>query len=205
MIKFKNIYVKKKDKVILDHISGRVKAGDKILITGPSGSGKTTFLKTLLFFDYPETADISFQNQKVGKKGIHNYRASFGYIGQNPPAFGGKTASLIRFMVRNCRAIDDRLYEMMDFFSLGSEVLESSFLSLSNGEKQRINIIISLLLDRKIYLLDEITSNLDPENVHKTIQCFTRNDFTCLVVSHQEEWRSFATRKWFLNGTLKEI
>jgi len=205
LIKFENIYVKKKDKVILNHISGEIREGDRILITGPSGSGKTTFLKTLLFFDYPETAEISFQNRKVSKKDIHQYRSVFGYIGQNPPAFTGKTSSLMRFMVRNIEDKHKQLMELMDFFSLDDKLLDSSFLSLSNGEKQRINIIISLLLNRNIYLLDEITSNLDPENVQKTIRCFSREDLTCLVVSHQEEWQTFATRRWNLNGTLKEV
>jgi len=205
LIKFENIYVKKKDKVVLNHISGEIREGDRVLITGPSGSGKTTLLKTLLFFDYPETADIRFQNQKIGKKDIHHYRSSFGYIGQNPPAFTGKTSSLMRFMVRDIVEKQNRLKELMVFFSLEDELLESAFVSLSNGEKQRINIIISLLLNRNIYLLDEITSNLDPENVQKTIRCFSREDFTCLVVSHQEEWQSFATRRWHLNGSLKEV
>lgn len=205
MIKFENIYVKKKDKIILNHISGEIREGDRILMTGPSGSGKTTLLKTLLFFDYPETVDISYQNRKVGKKDIRHYRSVFGYIGQNPPAFTGKTSSLMRFMVRDMDEKQTRLKELMDFFSLGNALLESAFVSLSNGEKQRINIIISLLLNRNIYLLDEITSSLDPENVQKTIRCFYREDLTCLVVSHQKEWQSFATRRWHLNGTLKEV
>lgn len=204
MIKFENIYVKKKNKVVLNHLSGEIHEGDKILITGPSGSGKTTFLKTLLFFDYPQTAEITLNNQKVGKKHIHNYRALFGYIGQNPPAFTGKTSSLMRLMVRNIDAKEEKLHTFMDFFSLDPALLENPFLSLSNGEKQRINIIISLLLDRKIYLLDEITSNLDPDNVQKTIQCFTRDDLTCLIVSHQKEWQTLATRHWILNKTLTE-
>jgi len=205
LIKFENIYVKKKDKIILNHISGEIREGDRILMTGPSGSGKTTLLKTLLFFDYPETADISYQNRKVGKKDIHHYRSVFGYIGQNPPAFTGKTSSLMRFMVRDMDEKQTQLKELMDFFSLGNALLESAFVSLSNGEKQRINIIISLLLNRNIYLLDEITSSLDPENVQKTIRCFYREDLTCLVVSHQKEWQSFATRRWHLNGSLKEV
>jgi len=205
LIKFENIYVKKKDKVILNHISGEIREGDRILMTGPSGSGKTTLLKTLLFFDYPETADISYQNGKVGKKNIHHYRSAFGYIGQNPPAFTGKTSSLMRLMVRDMDEKQTQLKELMDFFSLENALLENTFVSLSNGEKQRINIIISLLLNRSIYLLDEITSNLDPENVQKTIRCFSREDLTCLVVSHQEEWKSFATRRWHLNGSLKEV
>lgn|GEM_PF-7063151 len=204
MIKFENIYVKKKDKVVLNGISGEIKEGDKILLTGPSGSGKTTLLKTLLFFDYPESESILYKNSRVNKKNIRQYREIFAYIGQNPPAYNGSTGSLLRFMVRDLNDKEYKLTNLMEYYLLSPELLKSPFLSLSNGEKQRFNIIMSLLMERKIYLLDEITSNLDPENVQKTIDCFLNENFTCLVISHQKEWKKFATRHWILKGNLEE-
>lgn len=205
MIKFENIYVKKKDKVVLNHISGQISEGDRILITGPSGSGKTTLLKTLLFFDYPESATILYRNDSVNKKNIRDYREAFAYIGQNPPAYIGSTGSLIKFMVRDLMDKDKKFKNLMEYYHLNHELLKSPFLSLSNGEKQRFNIIMALLMERKIYLLDEITSNLDPDNVQKTIDCFSNESFTCLVISHQKDWEKFATRHWYLKESLEEI
>lgn len=205
MIKFENIYVKKKDKVVLKNISGTISEGDRILLTGPSGSGKTTLLKTLLFFDYPESSSILYRNERITKKNIRQYREAFAYIGQNPPAYSGSTGSLIKFMVRNLTEKEKKLEKLMEYYLLSSELLRSPFLSLSNGEKQRFNIIMALLMERKIYLLDEITSNLDPDNVEKTIDCFSNENFTCLVISHQKDWKKFSTRHWYLKGTLEEI
>ena len=205
MIKFENIYVKKKDKVVLNHISGQISEGDRILITGPSGSGKTTLLKTLLFFDYPESASIQYRNDIVNKKNIREYREAFAYIGQNPPAYNGSTGSLLKFMVRDLMDKDKKFKNLMEYYHLNHELLKSPFLSLSNGEKQRFNIIMALLMERKIYLLDEITSNLDPDNVQKTIDCFSNKSFTCLVISHQKDWEKFATRHWYLKESLEEI
>ncbi len=205
MIKFENIYVKKKDKVVLNNISGFIREGDRILLTGPSGSGKTTLLKSLLLFDYPESFSIVYKNNPVNKENIRQYRKAFAYIGQNPPAYNGSTDSLIKFMIRDLSDKEEKLKRLMEYYHLNPELFKSPFLSLSNGEKQRFNIIMALLMEREIYFLDEITSNLDPENVQKTIDCFSNEKITCLVISHQKDWKEFAARHWVLKGSLEEI
>jgi len=65
---------------------------------------------------------------------------------------------------------------------------------VSGGQQQRLAIVRGLLLKREIYLLDEITSNLDGINKKLIIDIFKNmNDVSILSVSHDEEWISYAT------------
>ena len=72
---------------------------------------------------------------------------------------------------------------------LEDDILDKNFQELSGGEKQRIGILIALLLNRDIYLLDEVTSALDV-NLKKTVADYflARENWTLLVISHDREW-----------------
>ncbi len=66
---------------------------------------------------------------------------------------------------------------------------------LSGGEKQRIAIITALLLERPVYLLDEITSSLDPSGKGAVIDYFRKSKFTLLAAAHDREFAAIAHRR----------
>ena len=60
---------------------------------------------------------------------------------------------------------------------------------LSGGEKQRIGILIALMLGRDIFLLDEATSALDSELKKRVVDNFLKHeDWTVFIISHDKEW-----------------
>ena len=60
---------------------------------------------------------------------------------------------------------------------------------LSGGEKQRLAIIVSILLERKVFLLDEVTSSLDKHLKKKVINYFIeQDDWTIVAISHDPGW-----------------
>ncbi|MCK4941335.1 ATP-binding cassette domain-containing protein, partial [candidate division WOR-3 bacterium] len=64
-----------------------------------------------------------------------------------------------------------------------------NFEKLSGGEKQRILIVIALLLKRSVFLLDEVTSALDSELKEKVRDFFLKgDDWTVMVISHDKDW-----------------
>ena len=72
---------------------------------------------------------------------------------------------------------------------LEHDILDKNFQELSGGEKQRIGILTSLLLNRDIYLLDEVTSALDMKLKKKVADYFlAQEDWTLLIISHDQEW-----------------
>jgi putative ABC transport system ATP-binding protein len=83
----------------------------------------------------------------------------------------------------------EKLRVFMRELELEYDILDKNFQELSGGEKQRIGILITLLLNRDIYLLDEITSALDVNLKKKVADYFlAREDWIILVISHDREW-----------------
>ena len=77
----------------------------------------------------------------------------------------------------------------MKELELNQDILEKNFENLSGGEKQRIGILIALMLERDVFLLDEVTSALDSELKKKVVDHFLKHkDWTLFIISHDREW-----------------
>ena len=197
MIEIKNLTVKKNDLLILDDINLTIHRNEKILITGKSGSGKSTLLKNILFFDEKTEGDIIFEDEKISYKNIDSFRQKIIYIGQKAPAFNGPVKEFLNipfeFKSAEGRKPDkETVIKFLVKVSFDKSVLIKNFNSLSGGEQQRITIVQSLLLKKKIFLLDEITSSLDEENIRRVVDLFNDTDKTVLAVSHNSDWKYFA-------------
>jgi putative ABC transport system ATP-binding protein len=74
---------------------------------------------------------------------------------------------------------------------------------VSGGEKQRIAVARALLLGKKVFLADEITSALDEESSRVVLELFASSDYTILSVSHDPAWQArFPIRLSISGGTL---
>jgi putative ABC transport system ATP-binding protein len=81
------------------------------------------------------------------------------------------------------------LASLLEFLRLKESILQEDFEKLSGGEKQRILIVIALLLRRSVFLLDEVTSALDAELKEKVRDHFIKkDDWTVIVISHDKDW-----------------
>jgi putative ABC transport system ATP-binding protein len=90
---------------------------------------------------------------------------------------------------KNIEISKDKIVELLEYFDLESKILEKDFQDLSGGEKQRISIIVSILLDKELYLLDEITSSLDNKMKKKVVDYFVdKMDKTQIIISHDNHW-----------------
>jgi putative ABC transport system ATP-binding protein len=205
------ITVQRDSRTILHDIDLTVQKGDKILIQGPSGSGKSTLLKAILGFARGVAGTILLDGDKIDGTSIARLRNHFAYIGQKPLVFEGTVREYlaIPFTFRHNRGKSpdqQRARDLLASLGFGPEVLTSGYHTLSGGEQQRITIAQALLLDREIHLLDEVTSSLDEANIFRVIELFTaKPDQTVITVSHNKEWRAYATRVLTLeSGVLRE-
>jgi putative ABC transport system ATP-binding protein len=83
----------------------------------------------------------------------------------------------------------EKIQRLFEWFELDDSILKKEFKSLSGGEKQRIVLILSLLLERNVLLLDEPTSSLDSSLKSKVVDYFVNDpSLTVVVISHDPQW-----------------
>ena len=184
------------NKKVLNNVSFKVKAGEKVLLMAPSGFGKTTLLKLLAGQLTPSAGSITIdQNNLTGNwLKSHDY---FGYINQKPFMFDrsllfnltlGKKYSEAE--LQNAIKLAG-LYELVNEKGLDYQIGQNGN-NLSGGQIQRIEIARSILAKRPILLADEATSALDNELSLQIHQVLLKNSNFAVIevahkISHQEK------------------
>lgn len=193
MINIVNLKIDYNKKNIIENFNLSIKKGEKVVITGVSGSGKSSILKAILGFIIPSSGDILINGERLTAKTVNSFRRNMCYVSQGIDFPNEKISVLIEeiFNYKNNKKYKkniEKLEHYLKLFNLDSSILEKNIDELSGGEKQRIGIVIALLLDREIFILDEITSALDSEMKKKTVNYFLNADKTVIAVSHDSEW-----------------
>ena len=196
-IEFRNvgfIYPKNKDKII-DNINLIIKPGEKVAFVGRSGAGKTTLTKLLLRFYDPSEGKILLDGINVKRLKKSTLRSYIGVVPQEPIMFnntikfnltyGREDAAMeeINDVAQKANIVDfvEKLPQGWD-----TQVGERG-IKLSGGQKQRLAIARALLVNPKILIFDEATSNLDSES-EKQIQTALAQaavSRTVIVVAHR--------------------
>lgn len=167
-----------------------VQRGHKISIVGKSGQGKSTFLN--IFSRYIEIEDKNYKIDGEIKQG----NLDLAYISQEIDLFD---LSVKENLCLGKEISDEKLMNILKEAGLEEwvEKLENGLdtvvgergMKLSVGQKQRLNLIRGILLDKDVYVLDEPTSNLDKETeklIVNLIQKYLENK-TVVIVTHREE------------------
>ena len=149
-------------------ISFNVKKGEVFGLLGPNGAGKTTTIKLLLGLLEPNEGTIKIMglNPEIDEVQI---KSRVGYVSEEPLIFKSLTPKdLFNFIASirklNAEETSERAQEYME--SLGAlEYYEQLVATLSHGNKQKIQIISSILHDPDLLILDEPLSGLDAKSV----------------------------------------
>ncbi|WP_128893742.1 ABC transporter ATP-binding protein [Longirhabdus pacifica] len=195
-IHFKNVNFVYDRKDILNNISLNIPAGKVIAIVGPSGSGKSTIFSLLQKYYHPVSGEIYIDGVSVKKVSNGNLRSHIGYVLQESPIIDGTILENLTYGINRAVTKDDidvslRLSHSKQFineFPDGiSTIVGERGLKLSGGQKQRISIARIFLKKTPIVLLDEATSNVDPDS-EEVIQKGVQNliaDRTTIIIAHR--------------------
>lgn len=204
ILKLENVTFQKNNDLILDNLTLNIKENDFIMIWGPSGSGKTTFLKLIADLISPTKGNIYYKNQNIHEFKPEEYREKVSYVFQTPHLFSDTVIDDLKFPfeIRGKKLKMDKVRKYLALFSLPVSILDRNPKNLSGGEKQRIALIRTILIEPEVLLLDEITASVDSENekiIEDTVKKLNSQGVTILWVSHSEEQRNLGNRKLIIN------
>jgi ABC-type Fe3+/spermidine/putrescine transport system ATPase subunit len=189
----------------VDGVSFAVAPGELFALVGPSGCGKTTTLRLVAGFETPDEGAIELEGRRV--EGLAPYERNVSTVFQNYALFPHLTVrENVEFGLRRRRARDarERAGAALEMVQLGAKA-ERRPGELSGGEKQRVALARSLVLEPAVLLLDEPLAALDP-NLRKAMRGELKNlqrrtGVAFLFVTHdREEALSLSDRMAVMRG-----
>ncbi len=191
----------------LDGVSLHIERGEFVAVRGPSGCGKTTMLTLVGGLSTPTSGNVVVAGQDLASlsgAGRARFRAeAIGFVFQLFHLLPYLSV-LDNVLVAAAEPGDERLRkragELLERFQLGHRLKHRPG-QLSIGERQRVAIARALLNSPPLVLADEPTGNLDPANAAGVLDLlaeFHRDGGTVLLVTHDAEAASYASRSVFL-------
>ncbi|MFE3574339.1 ABC transporter ATP-binding protein [Lysinibacillus sp. NPDC059133] len=213
------------ENLVLKNINLEIQQGEFIVLIGQSGCGKSTLLRHFKRELHPHgtmTGAIFYKDCDLEQLNAEVAAADIGYVFQNPDnqivtdkvwhelAFGLENLGIDSPTIRR------RVAEMANFFGI-QKWFHHKTTELSGGQKQLLNLASVMVMQPKLLLLDEPTSQLDPIAALEFIQTLHRLNkelgITIILIEHRlEEVLPLADRvlimdegRILLDGSPKEI
>lgn len=180
---------------VLNGVSFKIKAGEKVAFVGPSGAGKTTLLSLLPRFYEINEGKILINKIDIRKIDIEELRMAIGIVPQETFLFDETIEENIRYgkvdatkeeVVEAAKAanIHNFIEKLPDKYNT---MVGERGVRLSGGERQRIAIARAILKNPKILIMDEATSEIDSTS-EKLIREAMENLMkgrTTLIIAHR--------------------
>lgn len=174
---------------IIEGLNFTVNKGDYLCIVGENGSGKTTLMRTLLNLQEPVSGSILIGD---GLK-----KNEIGYLPQQTSVQKDFPASVREIVISGCQgrcglrpfySKEEKKLAEDNMERMGIKALaDRCYRELSGGQQQRVLLARALCATRKILLLDEPVSGLDPkvtQEMYSLIAQLNRDGITVIMISH---------------------
>ena len=189
LLTIQNLALGYESRTIVENLNFTVNKGDYFCIVGENGSGKTTLMKTLLQLKSPISGDI------IVGDGLK--KNEIGYLPQQTIVQKDFPASVKEIVISGCQGrcglrpfynkqekqIAKENMERMGIIDLANRC----YRDLSGGQQQRVLLARALCATRKILLLDEPVSGLDPKvnmEMYNLIEELNKEGITIIMISH---------------------
>lgn len=184
-----------KEHTIIKDLSLTAKAGSMTAIVGETGAGKTTIINLLMRFYDPDLGTIWIDDKENREVTRESLRKSYAMVLQDTWVFGGTIFENIAYGKENATmeevvaaAKAAKIHSYISRLPNGYQtVLTEDGTNISKGQKQLLTIARAMLLDAKILILDEATSNVDTRTeiqIQKAMRTLMKGK-TCFVIAHR--------------------
>jgi energy-coupling factor transporter ATP-binding protein EcfA2 len=197
----------------LSDVSLGIEAGQFTLVIGPSGSGKSTLLRCINglvphFSGGKFSGRVTVDGLDTREHPPRNMASVVGFVFQDPEAqfVTERVEDELAFALENAGVpqltMRKRVEEVLDALGIAS-LRNRAVSSLSGGEQQRVAIAAALALQPKLLVLDEPTSQLDPQSAEDVLSALVRLNadlgLTIVLAEHRlERVLQYADRAIFL-------
>lgn len=210
------------DRIVVKDVSLKVKTGEVVGLLGPNGAGKTTSFYLIVGLIRSAQGQIKLNEQDITSLPMHaRARAGIGYLPQEPSIFRKLSVQdniLAILELRRDLTLEQRqqqLEHLLHEFHIHS-IRDTPGISLSGGERRRVEIARALAMEPKFILLDEPFAGVDPISVmdiKRMILHLSKRGIGILITDHNvRETLTICQRAYIVNegemiyqGTPKEI
>ena len=198
------------EKPALQNVSLQIEEGEFVAVIGPNGAGKSTLCYTLAgfvphFFKGELTGTVEVDGEDLQQSTLNDWVLTVGLAFQNPfNQISGAKYTVFEELAFGLENIGIPREEMISRVEAAmkltgiSDLADRSPYSLSGGQQQRVALTSILVMQPKVLVLDEPTSQMDPvgtREVFGVIRTMAQRGMTVVLAEHKVEWiAQFADR-----------
>ena len=204
-----NLRKKFKSRVVVDDISILLNSGECVGLLGPNGAGKTTCFYMIVGLQSCDKGQILLDGLDITKEAMHTRaRRGIGYLPQEASVFRKMTVANNIYSILELRrnltqsARQDKLEQLLEELNI-SHIRDNLGMSLSGGERRRVEIARTLAIEPSFIFLDEPFAGVDPISVieiKKIITMLYKKNIGILITDHNvRETLDICERAYIIN------
>ena len=163
-----------KKREVIKGVDFTISSGESVAILGPNGAGKTTCFYMIVGIVNPDEGEVKLDEHEISHLPIHvRARLGISYLPQEPSIFRGLTVeenimAVLELQEKDKSVKEEKLESLLQEFKIG-HLRKSLSISLSGGERRRLEIARCLASSPSFILLDEPFAGVDPVSVKDVI------------------------------------